>query len=112
MADADIDRLASSLEPHGAAQASAFPDHDVTKSFCRHCEERSDEAIEFRLSRGSGLLRCARNDGEGTANKSRARRKCRTPRRWKTRNLQTPAPPPSPRVLPRGQSVPLEFSRA
>jgi hypothetical protein len=28
----------------------------------RHCEERSDEAIQSLL-RGSGLLRCARNDG-------------------------------------------------
>src|SRR5271165_1932608 len=29
----------------------------------RHCEERSDEAIQS-LARGSGLLRSARNDGE------------------------------------------------
>ncbi|MGZ8329201.1 MAG: hypothetical protein ACXWUV_17020, partial [Allosphingosinicella sp.] len=28
----------------------------------RHCEERSDEAIQFRLRGRSGLLRFARND--------------------------------------------------
>ncbi len=28
----------------------------------RHCEERSDEAIQSLRVRGSGLLRCARND--------------------------------------------------
>jgi hypothetical protein len=29
----------------------------------RHCEERSDEAIQL-FTRGSGLLRFARNDGD------------------------------------------------
>src|SRR5439155_12285353 len=32
----------------------------------RHCEEQSDEAIHsFSLCFGNGLLRCARNDGNG-----------------------------------------------
>jgi hypothetical protein len=35
--------------------------------FIRHCEERSDAAIQGHppsyWARGSGLLRCARNDG-------------------------------------------------
>src|SRR3954454_19480506 len=31
-------------------------------SLLRHCEERSHEAIQLSC-RGSGLLRCARNDG-------------------------------------------------
>src|SRR5882762_8870903 len=30
---------------------------------CRHCEERSDEAIHSFCTRRDGLLRCARNDG-------------------------------------------------
>src|SRR5712672_45601 len=30
----------------------------------RHCEERSDEAIQSFFARRDGLLRCARNDGE------------------------------------------------
>src|SRR6267143_949499 len=30
----------------------------------RHCEERSDEAIQFFFAQRDGLLRCARNDGE------------------------------------------------
>src|SRR5664280_72295 len=29
----------------------------------RHCEERSDEAIQGQSRRVCGLLRCARNDG-------------------------------------------------
>src|SRR5690349_20579094 len=29
----------------------------------RHCEERSDEAIQKARRRKTGLLRCARNDG-------------------------------------------------
>src|ERR1700691_2167374 len=41
-------------------------------------------------------------------NTSRARRKCRTPRRWRRRNLPTPATPPSPRVLPPARNVPSE----
>src|SRR6266568_4628996 len=32
---------------------------------CRHCEERSDEAIHSSFARQDGLLRCARNDGAG-----------------------------------------------
>jgi hypothetical protein len=32
---------------------------------CRHCEERSDEAIHVAAQRKNGLLRFARNDGEG-----------------------------------------------
>src|SRR5712672_3211075 len=30
----------------------------------RHCEERSDEAIQAFFAQRDGLLRCARNDGE------------------------------------------------
>src|ERR1700758_3599303 len=60
----------------GAAKHPAFPapSHSIEVRLvqssgipCRgnagvcHCEERSDEAIQ-RLERGSGLLRCARND--------------------------------------------------
>ncbi|RQH04835.1 hypothetical protein EHH60_33525 [Bradyrhizobium sp. RP6] len=30
---------------------------------CRHCEERSDEAIQNLSGERTGLLRCARNDG-------------------------------------------------
>src|SRR6266404_5682363 len=33
--------------------------------FLRHCEERSDEAIQSFFAQRDGLLRCARNDGEG-----------------------------------------------
>ncbi|PZA09819.1 hypothetical protein DNX69_20930 [Rhodopseudomonas palustris] len=29
---------------------------------CRHCEERSDEAIQRAMRDASRLLRCARND--------------------------------------------------
>src|SRR5450432_3068095 len=36
----------------------------------RHCEERSDEAIQLFLI-ASGLLRCARNDGVNYANTRR-----------------------------------------
>ncbi|RDJ21951.1 hypothetical protein DWF00_26865 [Bosea caraganae] len=36
----------------------------------RHCEERSDEAIQGPSSETSGLLRCARNDGERHCNRS------------------------------------------
>jgi hypothetical protein len=36
-------------------------DTRVKQRFRRHCEERSDEAIQS-LTRGSGLLRFARND--------------------------------------------------
>jgi len=32
------------------------------RSRIRHCEERSDEAIQERLAPIAGLLRCARND--------------------------------------------------
>jgi hypothetical protein len=32
--------------------------------FLRHCEERSDEAIQSFFAQRDGLLRCARNDGE------------------------------------------------
>jgi hypothetical protein len=46
------------------------------------------------------------------ASRSPGRRKCRTPRRSKTRNLPTPARPPSMRVLRRGQSDPSESSTA
>src|SRR6266581_7705118 len=35
---------------------------------CRHCEERSDEAIHSFFARHDGLLRFARNDGTGCAN--------------------------------------------
>ena len=31
--------------------------------FCRHCEERSDEAIHGATQSKNGLLRFARNDG-------------------------------------------------
>src|SRR6266403_5605123 len=34
----------------------------AVRAICRHCEERSDEAIQ-NCSARSGLLRCARNDG-------------------------------------------------
>src|SRR5258708_2042565 len=74
MADPDIERLAFGFEPHRAAQASAFPDHDVP---------------DF--------------------SKWPARRKCRTPRRSRTRSLRTPATPPSPRVLPPERNVLSEF---
>ena len=33
----------------------------------RHCEERGDEAIHSFFPRREGLLRCARNDGHGSA---------------------------------------------
>src|SRR6266403_2444030 len=36
----------------------------------RHCEERSDEAIQSFFAQRDGLLRCARNDGEGVASDS------------------------------------------
>src|SRR5258707_11872996 len=32
----------------------------------RHCEERSDEAIQLSIARRHGLLRFARNDGSAT----------------------------------------------
>jgi hypothetical protein len=44
-----------------------MPGYNLIRLFCgappfRHCEERSDEAIQFLLF-CPGLLRCARNDG-------------------------------------------------
>jgi hypothetical protein len=39
----------------------------LSSTTIRHCEERSDEAIQSRIdwcrANGPGLLRCARNDG-------------------------------------------------
>jgi EamA-like transporter family len=45
-------------------------------------------------------------------NTSLAHPKYRTPRRWRTRNLPTPATPPSPPVLPPARSGPSESSTA
>src|SRR4029077_7502473 len=39
----------------------------------RHCEERSDEAIHSFFPRRGGLLRCARNDGEGRVRRTALR---------------------------------------
>jgi hypothetical protein len=39
----------------------------VNAHICRHCEERSDEAIQD-VVRGPGLLRFARNDGADDTN--------------------------------------------
>src|SRR5712672_2223237 len=38
----------------------------------RHCEERSDEAIQSFFAQRDGLLRCARNDGEAWIASSRS----------------------------------------
>jgi hypothetical protein len=37
----------------------------ILRSACRHCEERSDEAIQAECRKPPGLLRYARNDGTG-----------------------------------------------
>jgi DNA mismatch repair protein MutS2 len=43
----------------------------VTPALARHCEERSDEAIQSKIQNpGTGLLRYARNDGVGARNKT------------------------------------------
>ncbi len=53
--DVNASRWDCTLEP-----LQPEPAHDVD----RHCEERSDEAIQYGLAR-AGLLRCARNDDLG-----------------------------------------------
>src|SRR5258708_28693045 len=44
------------------------------KELCRHCEERSDEAIHSFFARRDGLLRFARNDGVQTRHRGPAAR--------------------------------------
>jgi hypothetical protein len=44
------------------------------KELCRHCEERSDEAIHSFFARRDGLLRFARNDGVQTCFRALAAR--------------------------------------
>jgi hypothetical protein len=56
----------ASLDHRGASSAKNFCSL-VPLALPRHCEERSDEAIHLLPARceQDGLLRCARNDGEG-----------------------------------------------
>ena len=48
-------------------QTSDDQRREIAKSYPRHCEERSDEAIHLSPALTFGLLRFARNDGEGGA---------------------------------------------
>src|SRR5882762_6160425 len=61
-------------EPVGAHSCDSLTGNDGKRALLRHClrqtrsvcaRERSDEAIQSFFARRDGLLRCARNDGEG-----------------------------------------------